>query len=160
VFDGLEHSSYKVAYPIHLDCPWHEAPAPIEALPQFDSETSLSTIWKEAERRLGGADALDLSRELVQSVECPDCKTSRDIFRPAENVSESDVRCPKCEAECVPNFLHSIGRGSQLLAKKVREIGLPRWDIIYARRGANAVGLEIAGDRPAEFPAAVEERRK
>jgi hypothetical protein len=29
---------------------------------------------------------------------------------------------------------------------------LPRWDVIWARRANDAVGFEIAGDRPPDWP--------
>jgi molybdopterin/thiamine biosynthesis adenylyltransferase len=151
LFDGLEHSSYKLTYPINPDCPWHETPAAIESMPQFDSNTPLANIHDEAARRLGGIDALDLSREIVESVECPQCKKARSVFRPAENVSEEEARCPKCTTEGVPGFVHSIAAGSPLLTKTVGELGLPRWDIIWARRGEQMIGFEISGDRPREF---------
>ena len=28
------------------------------------------------------------------------------------------------------------------------EIGLPKWDILWARRGEQSLGLELAGDNP------------
>ena len=151
VFEGLEHSSYRVSYPINPDCPWHEAPAAIEAMPQFDSDLPLEKIWDEGARRLGGVDALDLSRELVESVECPTCGKVRSVFQSAETVGEDDVRCPRCQAEGVPRFVHSIGAGSPLLSKSAKEIGLPVWDVVWARRGNDAAGFELSGDRPAEF---------
>jgi hypothetical protein len=35
-----------------------------------------------------------------------------------------------------------------LLSRTVAEIGLPAWEIIWARRGENGVGIELAGDSP------------
>ena len=59
------------------------------------------------------------------------------------------IACPKCGEERSPEFLHSIGRDSDLLDRTPRQIGLPAWDILFARNKAKMVGLEIAGDGPA-----------
>jgi adenylyltransferase/sulfurtransferase len=150
VFDGAEHSSYRVNYPINPECPWHEPPAPVESLPQFDSNTRLETLWQEGARWLGGLDALDLARELVERLECPKCGRKENVLQPAEKVREDQLRCPACQAECAPVFVHSLTVGSELLGKTAREIGLPAWDILWARRGTQSVGLELSGDPPAE----------
>jgi hypothetical protein len=148
VFEGAEHSSYKVSYPIDPECPWHEAPAPVESMPQFNSDTPLEIIWQEAARRLGGIEALDLARELVERLECPSCGTREPILQPAEKVRDDQLQCPRCGNECAPTFVHSISEASALLKKTVREIGLPAWDIIWARRGTESLGFEISGDNP------------
>ncbi|MBC8009758.1 MAG: ThiF family adenylyltransferase, partial [Burkholderiales bacterium] len=62
VFDGAEHTSYPVNYPMSPDCPWHEEPAAIETAPWFGSATPLRAVWDEAARRLGGLDAIDFAR--------------------------------------------------------------------------------------------------
>ena len=147
VFDGAEHSSFTVNYPINPDCPWHEAPAPIEAL-AADSNTKLRVLWDEAKRRLGGVDALDLAREIVQRVECAACGKSGEIFQPAEKIREDQLRCRACGAETAPTFLHSISESSGLLDKTAGELGLPEWDVLWARRGTEAIGFELNGDSP------------
>jgi adenylyltransferase/sulfurtransferase len=148
VFEGLHHSSYTVKYPVSPDCPWHEPPAPIEPFEQFGSETPLETIWQEASSRLGGVDALDLAREIVERLECPACKHTETVLRPAESVRAEQLVCPACGKECAPAFLHSLSAGSPLLKKTVREIGLPLWDIVWARRGDKFLGIELAADNP------------
>ncbi len=148
VFDGLQHSSYTVKYPISPECPWHEPQAPVEGFAEFGSDTPLEALWQEAERRLGGVDALDLAREIVERLECPACKHTETVLRPAESVREEQLVCPACGKECAPEFLHSLSAGSPLLKKTPREIGLPGWDIIWARRGDRFLGMELAADNP------------
>lgn len=148
IFDGAEHSSYTTLYPIAPDCPWHEPPVPVETMPQFNSETKLAEIWQEAARRLGGMDALDLTREIVERLECPACGVRKKIFQPAEKIQEGQLHCRKCGAEATAIFLHSIDAASDCLKKTAREIGLPVWDILWARRGDKAIGFELSGDNP------------
>jgi adenylyltransferase/sulfurtransferase len=148
VFDGAEHSSYTTRYPIDPECPWHETPAPIETSPQFNAETRLADIWRAAERRLGGLDALDLAREIVERVECPACGRHEEVFQPAEKIQEDQLHCRACGAETAAVFLHSLGRGHAALEKSAHETGLPARDILWARHGGHTLGFELSGDPP------------
>jgi hypothetical protein len=109
---------------------------------------------------LGGLDAIDLARELVERLECPSCNHVMSVMTPAEKIHEDQLSCPKCKEECAPVFVHSIPAGSDLLRKTPREIGLPAWDIVWARHGEDSLGLEIAGDNPLMDEAKKPENRK
>ena len=148
VFDGSLHNSFTANYPINAECPWHEEPAPIEPHEDLHSGLPLRKVWDAATASLGGApDALDLSREIVSHLTCPNCKTSQDIFRAVEAIAVDDIPCPTCKAERSPELLHSIDAKSPLLDRTAKDIGLPQWDILWARRGVSAIGIELAGDR-------------
>lgn len=146
VFDGEEHGSYRVDYPIHPDCPWHGTTPKVEPLADVTSDEPLGRLWREAERRLGGVEALDLPRELVGRVHCPACGYSHEVWQPAECIGDEQLLCPRCRTECAPVFLHSLGPESGQLSRTAREIGLPARDILWARHGLEVLGLEIAGD--------------
>ena len=148
VFEGRGHQSYSTTYPIHPDCPWHEPPAEIVPLSNAGAGTPLRSLFEEATRRLGGCDALDLARELVEHLECPKCRRVEVVLKPAEKISEEQAVCAACGAEAAPKFLNSIPAGSPLLDKTVAELGLPVWDILWARRGEKSIGLELAADNP------------
>lgn len=153
-FDGAEHSSYTVNYPVNPDCPWHEPAAIIEPLPRFSSKTKLVEIWRKAAQQLGGLDAIDFAREIVERLECSACGRRTDIFEVAEKIREEQLRCPGCGAECAATFLHSINAQSTCLDRTIGETGLPAWDIVWARRGNEVRGFEISGDNPFAEPAA------
>ncbi len=148
IYDGETHASAAVNYPLSPDCPWHEPAAEIVAWEEFNSGVPLRVVWAEAERRLGGVDALDFSREIVEALTCPSCRQRELLFAPLENVPEERARCRACGAEAVPNFLHSLGAGSPHLDLSARQLGLPKWDIVWARRGSEVIGFEMSGDRP------------
>ena len=42
---------------------------------------------------------------------------------------------------------------ARAVGNAAREIGLPKWDILWARKGEKAIGFELSGDIP--FPDAV-----
>jgi molybdopterin/thiamine biosynthesis adenylyltransferase len=150
VFDGSLHNSFTANYPINADCPWHEPPAAIESPDALHSGSPLRAAWDIAAAKLGGTpDALDLSREIVSQLTCPACRQSQDVFRPIDGVAVDQIPCPACNAERTPHLLHSIDGGSDLLDRTPAQIGLPAWDVLWARRGADVIGIELAGDRTA-----------
>lgn len=149
IVDGREHAGYRVSYPISPDCSWHEPPAPVESVPSFHGGTPLTDILAEGVRRLGAVDALEFSREIVERVECITCQYHADVFLSAEKVHADQLVCPRCGQEGSPVFRHALAPDSPHLARTVRELGLPEWDVVWARRGGQAVGLEISGDQPA-----------
>jgi adenylyltransferase/sulfurtransferase len=148
VFDGAEHSSYSVTYPTSPECPWHDGAAPVESCVDFSSDTPLSAFWEAGVRRLGALDSIEFAREVVERVECSACGHVSAILRPAEMVEADRLRCPTCGKECAPVFLHSVSAGSELLRSTPRQVGLPAWDIVWARHGGAYVGFELAGDDP------------
>lgn len=149
-FDGATHQSYDVSYPVNPECGWHEPAPPIEAVTGFDSATPLRTIADHGARALGGLDALDFARELVERLDCPACRQSRPLWQPVDAIHEDHARCAQCGAECHPVYRHSVPTDSPWLDRSARELGLPAWDIVWARHGERMLGIELAGDAPAE----------
>ena len=148
LYEGATHNSYALSYPIHPECPWHEAVPDVEPLRDCGSSTPLARVWAHAEERLGGCDALELGREIVESLQCVACGQTRSILQPVGRVGEDDARCTACGADSAPQFMHSIARGSDYLGRTPHELGLPEWDIVWARRGEQFLGLELAADAP------------
>ena len=56
--------------------------------------------------------------------------------------------CRNCGRETSPVFVHSISAQSELLTLTIRQLGLPEWDILWARRGDETLALELGGDNP------------
>jgi len=157
VFEGLYHNSYPVKYPISPECPWHGPATGVEAFGDLGSDTPLKQIWRRGEERLPGMVALDLSREILAGLECPACHRQRAIHKPIELVKAESVACPECKVDSTPDFCHSIAAGSPLLEMTPRQMGLPAWDILWARNAETALGLELAKDKPAKLaPSRVE----
>ena len=144
-FEGLHHNSYTVEYPRSPSCPWHETQPPIEAPPELDYRTPLRDVWSWAADRLEGLDAIDLSRELVERFHCVQCGSESEVFASIEHGPVEAARCDKCGAERVPRFLHSVANDRpDLLGHSAAELGLPPRDILWCRRGDEALGIELA----------------
>ena len=154
VFDGARNNWFGVSYPIAKDCGWHEAAPRVVAAPEIDADDPLATVLERAARELGAVDALDFSRDVVDEVECPACGLRRGVHAPLDRVTEDQAICSACGAECVPHLVHSAAAGDAILQRSARQTGLPAWDILWARRGDNVVGIELSGDSPFAPPVA------
>jgi adenylyltransferase/sulfurtransferase len=149
VFEGLGHTSYSTGYQINPDCPWHDPPAEIEDL-ELTSQSTIGELWREAEKRLGEVEAIDLAREIVHKLECPSCGKNQTVLKAAEKLSEDQIKCPSCNCESSPLFLHSITRETDLMDKTIAQIGLPENEVVWARRDERIFGLQITGDTHAQ----------
>lgn len=146
VYEGETHQSYTVKYSRKKECPWHEPCCRIESVAEFNSSTPLNAVWDYAASRLGGLDALEFSREILASLHCSSCGSNEEIFQPVERISENIVSCRQCGGERVPAFFHSLHEGDERLHRTVALAGLPVWDIIWARKKARYLGVEMSGD--------------
>jgi adenylyltransferase/sulfurtransferase len=148
LFEGANYSSYRVEYPVKPDCEWHGERPRIETARELGSRVLLDTVWTHAARLLGGLDAIDFEREIVTHLECGACAAEEAVYQPVENVGGERVPCPSCGRERAPRLLHSVSSGSKELGMTVGDIGLPSWDIVWARKGEQVIGIELAGDAP------------
>jgi adenylyltransferase/sulfurtransferase len=145
-FDGLAHNSYPIQYQINPECGWHETPPLIETVVEMTSDMPLRRLAELATKKLGGLDAIDLGRELVRELACPACGRTDEVWQPVEKIREDQARCKNCGAESVPVYFHSLEIKNEWLDKSPRQLGLPAWDIVWARYGSSCIGLEISGD--------------
>ena len=147
-YDGAGHNSYYISYPIKTDCTLHEPAVAVETLPEISSDSPVRDLWEHAGRLLGGVDAIDLCREIVSELTCPSCARVEKVYTQAESISKENLLCKKCGVECTPGFFHSISGKDELLNMRIRDLGLPKWDVVWARFRDKCIGLEITGDAP------------
>lgn len=151
LFEGSHHGSYGIEYPIKPDCDLHDPPAPVVAEAGLTSTSPLSAFWQRAVHHMGDVDALDLEREIVERLECPSCGLITRCRRQLEAITEEQARCSSCGELTVPHFVHSLHRDHPLLSETPAGLGLPPWDILWARQGERSLGIEAAGDAPASM---------
>jgi molybdopterin/thiamine biosynthesis adenylyltransferase len=150
VFEGLNHSSYRVSYTENADCMSHhtwEAVAPVD---RKSSEMTLRELWDEAARRLGTRDiVLEFSRDIIHKLVCPSCHAEEELFAAVGSVAYERGACPKCGEMRIVVTLHSYDGAADVGARSLRSLGLPSFDVFVARTatGDREVALLIEGDR-------------
>jgi adenylyltransferase/sulfurtransferase len=147
VFQGLSADSYLVDYQRKDDCLSHETLGQIHSLDAGVDDMPIGDLLCEARRLVPGA-RLELCRDVLQSLDCPRCGQSEELFVSLGKVRAEKAFCPICPGvrRTVKTFFQ-IADEPGLLDKTLAQIGVPPLDILIARNGGQAVGLELASDR-------------
>jgi adenylyltransferase/sulfurtransferase len=147
VFEGLSADSYLIDYQRKDDCLSHETLGQIHALDAGVDDLPIGDLLSEAHRLLPGSQ-LELSRDVLQSLDCPRCGQSEELFVSLGKVRADKALCPNCPGvrREVKTFFQ-IGNDLVFTGKTLGQIGVPPLDIVIARNGAEAIGFEMAADR-------------
>ena len=149
VFEGLQHSSYRVEYTVNPDCMSHYTLPSIVPLPQRSSELTLHELWQRASSDLSSSElTIEFSRDVLHKLVCPHCSAEEILFLPVGSISYEAGRCPADGHMRIVHTLHGYeGRGS-FGSRKLSELGLPPFDIFTARTASREIGYLLAGDAP------------
>ena len=149
VFEGLQHSSYRVEYTVNPDCMSHYTLPSIVSLPQRSSELSLHELWQRASSDLSSNElTIEFSRDIFHKLVCPDCAAEEILFAPVGSVSYEAGRCPADGHMRVVHTLHGYDGREPFGTRKLSDLGLPPLDIFTARTAAREIGYLLAGDAP------------
>ena len=102
-------------------------------------------------RRLAGPDAeLELGRDVLEKLVCPQCGQEEPMFASLGQVREDATWCPDCDRvrREVVTFYKIRGQ-EPFRDRTLEQIGVPAYDVVVARAGDRSIGLELAGDAAA-----------
>ncbi len=134
--DGLYGQVTRIGYPRRDGCPGHEHLGPIEPLGVGVAGTTLGALLDRAEARLGPGASLDLSRDVIVTLSCPECGHVAPGRSVLGAVRESQAACPSCRTHRVVEIASSISRDGEIdLSRTPADLGLPPYDVIVARQG-------------------------
>jgi adenylyltransferase/sulfurtransferase len=147
VVDGLSMDSYVVEYQRKEECYSHDPLEEVIALKEGATDLTVGQLLAEARRLLGPAAELELSRDVIEKLVCPRCRTEEALFASLGQVRVEQALCPRCPGvrREVRTF-YKIRGGEAFLERTPAQIGVPPFDILIARCQDRAIGLELAGD--------------
>jgi adenylyltransferase/sulfurtransferase len=150
VFDGLSTESYPIEYQRKSNCYSHEILERIVSLDASASTLTAGQLLAEAKRLLGNDAQLELARDVLEKLVCPACAREEKLFASLGRVSADKAICPHCPASRreVKTF-YKIQGTEDFLDLPLARIGVPPFDIIIARAGSQAIGLELGSDAEA-----------
>jgi len=149
MFNGMTGEAYPVEYQRKHDCYSHDTVKEIVAIDASVDDTSVRALLEDAREMLGPKTELELGRDVLEKLVCPDCKLEEEWFCSLAEVKADDVTCPGCgTARREVVTFHKIRGNESFLDDALANIGVPPFDIIFARNGADVVGFEMAGDAP------------
>jgi adenylyltransferase/sulfurtransferase len=148
-YDGAAGRFDRVGYPRRDDCFGHESLETVRELDFGVADRTLGELLDRAETELGEGARIDLSRDVITGLTCPDCDETEDVGLVLGAVTERDAACPNCGAHRVVMTLASVGRDSPVdLGRRPADIGVPPFDLVVVRRGLESrVGWLFGGDR-------------
>lgn len=153
VFNGLSTDSYQIEFQRKETCYSHETLEEIVSLDASAAEMTVGELLREGRKRLGPEAELELARDVLEKLVCPTCKGEEQLFTSLGKVRAEKALCPICRGDVrreVRTFYKIRGdEHPDLLRRTLAAIGVPPFDIVIARAGARAIGLELAADAPA-----------
>ena len=148
VFEGLNHTSYKVEYTANADCMSHFTFADVVELPQKSSELTLEDLRKRGAKDLGAADVVvEFSRDIVHELECPQCGAREERFVPVGSIRYEEGSCTQDGQMRVVKAIHSYSGSESFGRRTLDKIGLPLYDVFSVRSSEAEKAYLIAGDK-------------
>ncbi len=96
VFEGMQHSSYVVAYTRKDDCPAHDADEPVVTLDWSVCRTRAGDLLERVRGDLGPEAVVEMGRDLLASLYCAKCGEEEPFCASLGKVTERQGACPKC----------------------------------------------------------------
>jgi adenylyltransferase/sulfurtransferase len=146
VFDGLTTDAYPIQYQRKSNCYSHETLGEIVALQAGVESMTVAALLEEARRRLGPETHLELGRDVLEKLVCPNCGREEQMFASLGRVSADKATCPACKARRDVKTFYKISGSEDFLDLTLARIGVPAFDVVIARSGARVVGLEMGVD--------------
>ena len=154
IFEGMNHTSYRVEYSENPDCMSHYTLPEILCLPEKSTDLSLKQLWQRAKHDLQSEQVtLEFSRDVIHQLVCPHCGVAQELFVPAGSVAYEAGRCPTDGHMRIVQAVHSFDGSQSYGARKLSQLGLPPFDIFTARSVSREIGYLLNGDREAALGA-------
>jgi len=147
VFDGVDHTSYRVEYTSNPECLSHYVYETVTRLPHTSADLTLAELYALARRDFETADVtLEFSRDLVHKLVCSACGAEEEVFFPVGAVTAGQGRCPRDGQMRAVQAIHSYTGVENYGTRKLDSLGLPPWDVYTARSGEREVAYVLSGD--------------
>jgi len=148
VFNGVTAESYVVEYQRNPECYSHDTAEKIYPMKYKISDVVISDLLEVATRRLGEGTTLELERDVLESFHCPFCKKTEQLYISLGKAKANLAACPVCGANRELRTFHKIYGSEEFCSKTFSEVGVPPFDIVWARNQGHLIGFEFSGDAP------------
>jgi adenylyltransferase/sulfurtransferase len=147
VFNGLSGDSYTTEFQRKDDCYSHDTLDQIIALDEGVETITPRKLLDLARQKLGPKAQLELAREVLEKLVCPNCKDEEPVFASLGKVKAEKATCPRCKdvrREVVTFF--QIKGDEPFVDRPLAQIGVPPFDIVIARNAERSIGFELSAD--------------
>lgn len=163
IYNGVANTFYSTTFQRREDCLSHETfPDPLE-LPLSAERQTGSELLQSACQKLGLTfenSRIELDRDLVVSIDCEPCGSARPVMRPLQEVGQRDAICEHCGQMARPRIEHVVPAESELAERKLRDLGIPSYDIVRVVSGDTQHVVLLADDRPVVMTSGGQDRNQ
>lgn len=150
VFEGLNHTSYKVGYTANSDCMSHFTFESVTPLPQESCRLTLEELRQIGLKDLHAADGIvEFSRDIIHQLDCPACGAKEERFVPVGSLRYDEGRCPADGTMRAVKTIHSYSGIESYGSRTLDQLGLPLFDVFSVRSIDAEKAYLIAGDKAA-----------
>jgi len=111
---------------------------------------TLVELHEFACKQLGSPEVtIDFSRNIIQSLDCPHCGESTDVFKCVGAVTEEQGKCPSDETMRKVNLIYGFTGEENYGNMSIAALGLPSYDVFVARSKEREMQILIQGDETA-----------
>ncbi|HEY6306579.1 MAG TPA: ThiF family adenylyltransferase [Candidatus Angelobacter sp.] len=150
IFEGLNHTSYKVEYTENTACMSHYTFGEVVALAETSASITLGQLLARARRQLGTQEVtLEFSRDVIHKLVCPNCREEEGLFAAVGTVPYARGKCPSCGHMRAVITAHGFTGQESFGDISLDRLGLPLFDVFTARSAEREVAYLISGDAAA-----------
>ena len=147
-FRGITCDSYLRSYTPAVECISHDSAQEIISLSGHSNAMTVKELQALAAEKLGEGTQLEFGQEILEKFICSFCKREEEVFSPLGKVFVSQGICPDCGNERMVKTFYTVGNDVEFGNKTLAQIGVPQFDIVWARNWATLIGFEFSGDAP------------
>jgi len=147
IFEGLNHTSYKVEYTENAECMSHYTLSEVMRLTEASRDLTLAELLARARRDLGSEDVvLEFSRDVIHKMVCPGCGAEEELFAPVGTVPYARGKCSTDGQMRAVITAHSYSGNEKFGSLTLDKLGLPLFDVFTARSPKREIAYLIGGD--------------
>ncbi len=137
MFSGLTNAFYTTVLQARDGCLGHESIGDLR-----ESNLTAGASVKDLLDFAGAGAAestLLLDRDVVESLSCGPCESSRRIMRLRKKVPDEESACERCGGRMVPEILTRVDSNSPHFHESLESLGIPDRDIVHVLAGGASV---------------------
>jgi adenylyltransferase/sulfurtransferase len=147
IFEGLNHTSYKVEYTENPDCMSHHTFAEVVRLGEASRDLTLRQLLERARRDLGSQEAvLEFSRDVIHKLVCARCGAEEELFAAVGAVPFARGKCAADGQMRTVITAHAYSGEEPFGDRRLDGIGLPLFDVFTARSPEREIAYLAGGD--------------
>src|SRR5260221_2691012 len=152
IFEGLNHTSYKVEYTENADCMSHHTFAELISLEETSAELTLAQLLARTRRQLSSQEViLEFSRDIIHKLACPGCGAEEELFAAVGTVPYARGKCPACGQMRAVITAHSYSGQEPFGDRTLDRLGLPLFAVFTPRSADRAIAWVSCGDKKQEL---------